>query len=158
MAGPMVFEEVWQALSRTLGRPSCDSLVATILKDTQSTRDGSSRIQLALSNTGRAALEIGGVPIQMDLAEAVFLEVFLAFGSGRSDIPGSLPYFWDWLKRYSWKSSLLLVQCVPVNYGVRFGGPLTAHGGAPHLCCWTYGLGTHYTWGVLQAIDHSFDQ
>jgi hypothetical protein len=88
-----------------------------------------SRIQLALSNTGRATLEIGAVPIQMDLAEAVFLEVFLAFGSGQSDIPGSLPYFWDWLKRYSWKSSLLLVQCVPVNYGDPLWRP-------PHRLLW----------------------
>jgi hypothetical protein len=58
------------------------------------------------------------------LAEAVFLEVFLAFGSGRSDNPGSLPYFWDWLKRYSWKSSLLLVH---------FWRP-------PHRLPWPHGL------------------
>jgi hypothetical protein len=31
--------------------------------------------------------------LPLGLAEAVFLEVFLAFGSGRSDIPGSLPCF-----------------------------------------------------------------
>lgn len=67
-AGPMIFEEIWQALSRTLGRPFCDSLVATILKDTQSTRDGSGRIQLALSDIRRAALGIEAIPIQMDLA------------------------------------------------------------------------------------------
>ena len=47
-------------------------LVATILKDTQSTRDGSGRIQLALSDIGRAALEIETIPIQMDLAYSNF--------------------------------------------------------------------------------------
>jgi alpha-N-arabinofuranosidase len=38
------------------------------LKDTRSTKGGSGRIQLALSDIGRAALDIGAIPIQLDLA------------------------------------------------------------------------------------------